>query len=128
MPALPEYRTRTLLERMKVPLVKGFFLEEPDDVPDELPNMPLYLKAQIPGATSRKKHGLVRRIESRDQLRKNIDSLLRPGEWGTARGVLITEGLDLADEYYAGCMLDFGSRNELPSGILLFSPMGGSGS
>ncbi|MBD3277811.1 MAG: hypothetical protein GF388_05895 [Candidatus Aegiribacteria sp.] len=127
MPALPEYRTRILLDRMNVPLVNGIFVEEPGDVPDELPGMPLYLKAQIPGATSRKKHGLVRRIDSQDQLGRNIESLLQPGEWGTAQGVLITEGLELKNEYYAGCMLDFGSRDQLPAGILLFSPMGGSG-
>ncbi len=127
MSALPEYRTRILLERENVPLVKGIFIKTGEDHPSILPEMPLYLKAQIPGATSRKKHGLVRRVDTPEELEENLNVLLSKGDWGQAEGVLITEGLDLEAEYYAGCMLDFGSREELPGGVLLFSTEGGSG-
>ena len=127
MPALPEYRTRTLLERENVPLVEGVFIKAGEEQPSSLPRMPLYLKAQIPGATSRKKHGLVRRVDTPEELEENLNILLSKGDWGQAEGVLITEGLDLKAEYYAGCMLDFGSREELPGGVLLFSTEGGSG-
>ena len=127
MPALPEYRTRILLERENVPLVNGIFVSPGEEYPSNLPEMPVYLKAQIPGATSRKKHGLVRRVDTTEELEENLNILLSPGAWGHAEGVLITKGLDLSAEYYAGCMLDFGSKEELPGGILLFSTEGGSG-
>ncbi|MCK4806565.1 MAG: hypothetical protein KAT09_02915, partial [Candidatus Aegiribacteria sp.] len=127
MSSLPEYRTRILLERENVPLVKGIFVNPGEEHPSYLPEMPLYLKAQIPGATSRKKQGLVRRIDTHEELEENLNILLSPGKWGLAEGVLITEGLDLSAEYYAGCMLDFGSKERLPGGMLLFSTEGGSG-
>ena len=127
MPALPEYLTRTLLENYGVPVVDGFFLRIDDKLPDELPEFPIFLKAQIPGATSRMKHGLVRKVETRSEFDSNLDDLLSPGVWGQADGVLAAEGLDLKDEYYAGCMLDFGSEEQLPGGVLLFSTEGGSG-
>jgi succinyl-CoA synthetase beta subunit len=127
MPALPEYLTRTLLENYGVPVVEGFFVRIDDNLPDELPEFPIFLKAQIPGATSRKKHGLVRKVETRFEFDSNLDDLLSPGDRGQADGVLAAKGLDLKAEYYAGCMLDFGSEKQLPGGILLFSTEGGSG-
>ncbi|NOQ23081.1 MAG: hypothetical protein GQ565_10605 [Candidatus Aegiribacteria sp.] len=127
MSALPEYRTRILLERENVPLVNGVFVSPGEEHPSDLPEMPVYLKAQIPGATSRKSSGLVRRVATTEELEENLSILLSPGEWGVAEGVLIAEGLDLTAEYYAGCMLDFGSKERLPGGMLLFSTEGGSG-
>ncbi|MBN2587338.1 MAG: hypothetical protein JXA64_11190 [Candidatus Fermentibacteraceae bacterium] len=127
MPALPEYRTRMLLQRENVPLVPGIFVSPGQEYPSGLPEMPVFLKAQIPGATSRKSQGLVRRIDSPSELRENLDRLLSPGLRGQAEGVLITEGLELQGEFYAGCTLDFGARGRLPGGMLLFSASGGSG-
>ncbi|MCK5063876.1 MAG: hypothetical protein KAQ97_01265 [Candidatus Fermentibacteraceae bacterium] len=127
MPALPEYLTRTLLENHGVPVVEGFFIRIGDSIPDELPDLPIFLKAQIPGATSRKKHGLVRKVETISEFDSNLDDLLSPGDWGQADGVLAVRGLDLKAEYYAGCILDFGSEGHLPGGVLLFSTEGGSG-
>jgi len=69
MPALPEYRTRILLQRENVPLVPGVFVSPGEEYPSKLPEMPVFLKAQIPGATSRKSQGLVRRIDSPSELR-----------------------------------------------------------
>ncbi len=127
MPALPEYLTRTLLGNFGVPVVDGYFVMTGDDLPVELPELPIFLKAQIPGATSRKKHGLVRKVETISEFHSNLDELLSPGDWGQADGVLLAKGLNLKAEYYAGCMLDFGSQKQLPGGILLFSTEGGSG-
>ena len=127
MPALPEYRTRILLEREGVPLVTGVFVPRGGDVPEELPTPPLYLKSQIPGATSRMSKGLVRRAENSYDLKKELHRMLEPSQWGEAEGVLITAGLDIEKEFYAGCTLDLGSRNRLPGGLLLFSTAGGSG-
>ncbi len=53
MSALPEYKTRVLLENEEVPLVEGVFVAANSALPDPLPQTPVYLKAQIPGATSR---------------------------------------------------------------------------
>lgn len=127
MSALPEYRTRILLESENVPLVSGVFVKPGESTPQDIPELPIFLKAQIPGATSRKSHGLVRRVDTCEELEHNLNILLSPGKWGQAEGVLITEGLDLETEYYAGCMLDFGTGDRLPGGVLLFSTEGGSG-
>lgn len=127
MSALPEYKTRVLLEGEKVPLVDGVFVAADSEIPGTLPEPPVYLKAQIPGATSRAAHGLVRRADTVEQLRSGLEELLAPGPWGQAEGVLVAGAVKMVGEYYAACMLDFGSAEKLPGGVLLFSTQGGSG-
>lgn len=127
MPALPEYKTRVLLAGEEVPMVDGVFVADESEFPDPLPQPPVYLKAQIPGATSRAASGLVRRAETEKQIQQGLNELLAPGAWGQADGVLITKSIDLVGEYYAACMLDPGSAEKLPCGVLLFTPEGGSG-
>ena len=127
MPALPEYKTRVLLDNEGVPLVKGVFVTAGAQLPDTLPEPPVYLKAQIPGATSRAAQGLVRRCDNNEQLRSSLKELLAPGSWGQAEGVLVANAVKMKGEYYAACMLDFGSAEKLPHGVLLFSTEGGSG-
>jgi succinyl-CoA synthetase beta subunit/NAD-dependent dihydropyrimidine dehydrogenase PreA subunit len=125
--ALPEYKTRVLLENAGVPLVEGVFVAAGSDIPDALPEMPVYLKAQIPGATSRAADGLVRRSDTKDEAVAGLKELLAPGSWGQAEGVLVAAGVDIKKEYYAACMLDFGTADQLPGGTLIFSTEGGSG-
>lgn len=127
MPALPEYKTRALLTGEKVPVVDGVFVTAGSNLVKPLPQPPVYLKAQIPGATSRAASGLVRRADTKDQIEQGLKALLAPNTWGHADGVLVTKGIDLVSEYYAACMLDFGSAEKLPCGVLLFSSEGGSG-
>jgi len=127
MAALPEYKTRVLLENEGVPLVEGVFLAAGEDPPAALPAAPGYLKAQIPGATSRAAHGLVRRVDSPGELDAGLRELLNPGPWGQAEGVLVAQPVRMVGEYYAACMLDFGSAERLPGGVLIFSIEGGSG-
>ena len=127
MPALPEYKTRVLLENEGVPLVPGVFAAAGEPIPDPLPEPPVYLKAQIPGATSRAAQGLVRRCDSKEELGSGLKELLAPGSWGQAEGALMANAVKMTDEYYAACMLDFGNAEELPHGVLLFSTEGGSG-
>lgn len=127
MSALPEYKTRVLLANEGVPLVGGVFVAAGSEPSDALPEPPVYLKAQIPGATSRAAHGLVRRTDTKDQLQGGLKELLAPGAWGQAEGVLVANAVKMVGEYYAACMLDFGSADRLPGGVLLFSTEGGSG-
>lgn len=127
MSALPEYKTRVLLENENVPLVDGVFVAAGSDLPVPLPEPPVYLKAQIPGATSRAAHGLVRRADTKEKIEAGLKELLAPGAWGQAEGVLVAKGVKMKGEYYAACMLDFGSAAKLPGGVLLFSTEGGSG-
>ena len=127
MSALPEYKTRVLLGNEGVPLVDGVFVAAGSEIPDDLPAPPVYLKAQIPGATSRAAHGLVRRADTVEEMKAGLKELLAPGAWGQAEGVLVAGAVKMVGEYYAACMLDFGSADKLPGGTLLFSTEGGSG-
>ena len=127
MSALPEYKTRVLLDNEGVPLVEGVFVGAGEEIPDPLPETPIYLKAQIPGATSRAAHGLVRRCDGAEELEAGLKELLNPGPWGQAEGVLLCQPAVMVGEYYAACMLDFGSAEKLPGGVLIFSTEGGSG-
>jgi succinyl-CoA synthetase beta subunit len=127
MPALPEYKTRTLLASEGVPLVDGVFVPAGSDLPVPSPIPPVYLKAQIPGTTSRAAHGLVRRAETVEKIEADLKELSAPGAWGRTEGVLITDAVDMVAEYYAACTLDLGGEGRLPGGLLLFSKEGGSG-
>ncbi len=127
MPALPEYRTRRLLAGEGVPLVEASFYPAGSGVPEPPPAPPAYVKAQIPGATSRASRGLVRHITDSEAMSRALRELLAPGAWGQAEGVLLTRPAELYGEYYAACTLDLGGEGRLPSGVLLFSPEGGSG-
>lgn len=121
MPALPEYKTRVLLENHGAAVVPGVFFEE---MPERLPEPVVFLKAQIPGATSRAASGLVRRASTENEIRNGLEDLLGRSN---CLGVLAAKAVDIRKEYYAACMLNFGSAEELPGGVLLFSSQGGSG-
>ncbi len=121
MPALPEYKTRVLLENHGVPLVPAAFH---DLMPDILPEPAVFLKAQIPGATSRAGRGLVRRASTKEEISNGLKELLAEDN---CQGVLAAEAVDIRKEYYAACLLDFGDEENLPGGVLLFSPEGGTG-
>jgi len=127
MPALPEYRTRELLQSFDVPVVDGLFIPSGSPVPDILPAPPVYLKAQIPGATSRAEQGLVRKAVTSLEIERFLSELLSEGSDGRSDGVLLTNALDIVHEHYAACLLDFGSAEHSPSGVLIWSPLGGSG-
>jgi len=127
MPALPEYRTRKLLAGEDVPVVEGVFFPAGAGVPEPPPAPPAYVKAQIPGATSRASRGLVRHVTDSEAMSLAMRELLSPGPWGQSEGVLVTSPAELYGEYYAACTLDLGGEGKLPRGVLLFSPEGGSG-
>ena len=121
MPALPEYKTRVLLENHGVPLVPAVFH---DKMPEVLPEPIVFLKAQIPGATSRAGKGLVRRAANPEDISIGLRELLAADN---CQGVLSAAAVDIKKEYYAACLLDFGDGENLPGGVILFSADGGSG-
>jgi succinyl-CoA synthetase beta subunit len=127
MPALSEYRTRELLQSFDVPVVDGLFIPTGSPVPDILPAPPVYLKAQIPGATSRAEQGLVRKAVTSEEVERGLTELLSSDSNVQSDGVLLTNALDIVQEHYAACLLDFGSAGHSPSGVLIWSPFGGSG-
>ena len=102
MPALPEYKTRILLENYNVPLVPAVFHNV---TPEILPQPVVFLKAQIPGATSRAGRGLVRRASTPEEIAAGFEELLAEEN---CQGVLAAEAVDIKKEYYAACLLDFG--------------------
>ncbi len=121
MPALPEYKTRVLLENHGVPMVPAIFCQK---IPIDLPEPVVFLKAQIPGATSRAALGLVRKASTTDEITNGLNELL---EAKNCQGVLIAQAVDIKKEYYAACLLDFGDGENLAGGVLLLSTEGGSG-
>jgi len=121
MPALPEYKTRVLLENHGVPLVPAVFH---DVMPEILPEPVVFLKAQIPGATSRAGRGLVRKASTTEEISNGLAELLAEEN---CQGVLAAQAVDIKKEYYAACLLDFGDGENLPGGVILFSPDGGTG-
>jgi succinyl-CoA synthetase beta subunit len=127
MPPLTEYRTRTLLAGQHVPLVEADFVPAGSAPSQGVPPLPVYVKAQIPGATSRAAKGLVRRIETAEALRQALHELLDTKAHPDCEGVLVARPVTMKAEYYIACMLDFGSADRLPGGTLLFSVQGGSG-
>lgn len=125
---LPEYKTRNLLAGEGVSIIDGLFIPSDSNATYSLPNPPVYLKVQVPGITSRAAQGLVRRSDSREQMEKDFDELLSiKTDKGKSEGVLITKAVKIVAEYYAACMLDLGSDQAAPGGMLLFSAEGGSG-
>ncbi len=127
MPGLPEYRTRMLIENGNVPLVPGTFITSLSELPVTEFEFPVFIKAQIPGATSRKRQGLVRKIDNSTDLSDNLEELFALDTGGKLEGILIAQGVELTGEYYAACILDFGSEHSAPGGVVLFSVEGGSG-
>jgi succinyl-CoA synthetase beta subunit len=121
MPALPEYKTRVLLENHGVPLAHASFHSA---MPEILPIPVVFLKAQIPGATSRAGKGLVRRASTGDEVYEGLKELLLVEN---CQGVLVADAVDIQKEFYAACLLDYGTGNRLPGGVILFSADGGSG-
>jgi len=121
MPALPEYKTRVLLENHGVPLAHASFYSV---MPEILPKPVVFLKAQIPGATSRAGKGLVRRASTPEEISNGLKELLAVDN---CHGVLAADAVDIRKEFYAACLLDFGDGNRLPGGVILFSTQGGSG-
>ncbi|MCK5037412.1 MAG: hypothetical protein KAS73_16050, partial [Candidatus Sabulitectum sp.] len=111
MPALPEYKTRVLLENHGVPLVPAVFH---DAMPAILPEPVVFLKAQIPGATSRAGRGLVRRASTAEEISKGLTELLAEEN---CQGVLAAQAVDIKKEYYPACLLDFGDGENLPGGV-----------
>jgi succinyl-CoA synthetase beta subunit len=124
MPALHEYRTRVLLQSQDVPVVEGTFFGKGAGIPSPLPLPPVYLKAQIPGATGRAASGLVRRADTQASLEAGLEELL---SLERSEGVLVTGAVRPVGEHYAACILDLGAAGRPPSGVLLWSPEGGSG-
>src|SRR6056297_3191945 len=116
MPALPEYRSRKLLTGEGVPVVEGVFFPAGAGLPEPPPAPPAYVKAQIPGATSRASRGLVRHVTDNEAMRMAMRELLSPGPWGQSEGVLVTSPAELYGEYYAACTLDLGGEGKLPRG------------
>lgn len=126
MPALSEHRTRRLLLEEGLPMVKGTFVPRGQD-PEHPPPVPAYLKAQIPGITSRASRGLIRLARDPQELSDGLREIERIAEDESLEGILLTEPVDLYAEYYAACTLQLGAEGVPPGGMLLFSAKGGSG-
>ncbi|MBN1434472.1 hypothetical protein JW921_06900 [Candidatus Fermentibacterales bacterium] len=127
MPALSEHRTRALLRDAGLDVVEAIMVPADEDMPSSPPFLPAWLKAQVPGLTSRKAKGLVRRAGNAIEYREACRRMLSDPHWASSEGMLIAREVGLRQELYAACTLDLGSESSQPGGLLLFGEAGGSG-
>ncbi|MFB6231905.1 MAG: ADP-forming succinate--CoA ligase subunit beta [Salinibacter sp.] len=117
---LHEYQAKALFREYGVPVPEGIVAETPDEAVDaarrlkEDENASLFVvKAQI-HAGGRGKGGGVKLAHSIDEVREHAASILgmdlvtpQTGDEGQeVRKVLVTKGVDIAQEYYLGVTLD----------------------
>ena len=115
-----EYQAKELLKKFGVPTPSGHVattLEEAVQAADRLGQFPVVVKAQI-HAGGRGKGGGVKVVSSMDQLRSTASQLLgmtlkthQTGPEGQiVRRLLVEQGVDIAQELYAGLVLDRAAR------------------
>ena len=120
---LLEYKGKELLKDYDIPVQDGMVVDSPDEVRSvaEKFNPPLVLKAQVM-AGGRGKAGGIKFAQDITQAEKLSDEILGMTiKNNIVKKLLITEKVDIKDEWYLSIMLDRTSK----SPIIIFSPLGG---
>jgi succinyl-CoA synthetase beta subunit len=125
MARLHEYQGKELLRAHKVPVPKGGVAHTPEEarrVAEELGGE-VMVKAQA-WVTGRAGLGGIRRASTPEQAEAEAREMLGMTVKGfTVEQVLVEERLDIAQEFYAGVIVD--DRARAP--VVIFSSMGGTG-
>jgi succinyl-CoA synthetase beta subunit len=125
MARLHEYQGKELLKSHKVPVPKGRVASTPEEarqVAEELGGE-VMVKAQA-WVTGRASMGGIRRASTPEEAESVAREMLgMPVKGFTVRQVLVEERLDIAQEFYAGVIVD--DRSQAP--VVIFSSMGGTG-
>ena len=113
---LYEYQARDTFEKYGVPVLKGITATTPEEAraaAAELGNAVVVVKAQVK-AGGRGKAGGVKIAKSPDEAAARAEDILGLDIKGhTVKTVMVTEGADIAEEYYFSLLLDRANRTYL---------------
>lgn len=127
MVRLHEYQGKQLLREARVPVPSGKVAATPSEaknIAEEI-GKPVVVKAQI-WATGRFKAGGIKFANTPKEAKKAAMELLGSEFKGLkVEKVLVEEKLDIAEEYYAGVIVDPSASSRAP--VLIFSSKGGTG-
>lgn len=127
MVRLYEYQGKQLLREMEVPVPSGKVVTTPSEAKNIAKDIgkPIVAKAQI-WATDRLKAGGIKFASTPKEAEKAVAELLGSEVKGLkVEKVLVEERLDIAEEYYAGVIVDPSAARRAP--VLIFSSKGGAG-
>ncbi len=125
MTRIHEHQGKALLSQHRIPIPRGRVATTPEEarqVAEEIGG-PVVVKAQV-WVTGRADRGAIRFAESPDEAAQAAKAILgmQIGNF-TVEQVLIEERLEIAQEFYAGLIVD--DRNAAP--VVIFSSVGGTG-
>jgi len=125
MARLYEYQAKTLLEEQNISIPQGKIATSPSEIytiADKLA-CPVAVKAQM-WTTGRAALGAIQFAGTPGEARELGEGLLgmKAGNYRVDK-VLVEEKLEIADEYYAGVIIDDAAKKP----VLIFSSMGGTG-
>ncbi len=113
---LYEYQARDLFEANGVPVLRGIVTATPQgarEAAEKLGTDVVVVKAQVKTG-GRGKAGGVKLAKSPDEAQERASDILGLNINGhTVRKVMVTEGADIAEEYYFGLLLDRSNRSYL---------------
>jgi succinyl-CoA synthetase beta subunit len=120
-----EYQGKEIFKKSGIPIPEGMVVNSPEEAKKaaEKIGKPVVVKAQV-WAGGRGKSGAVKFADSPDEAEAVAKAILGMEVKGLkVKQVLVEEKLDIAQEFYAGVIIN--SAQEVRGPVLMFSPEGG---
>lgn len=120
-----EYQGKEFFKQSKIPIPEGIVASTPDEAKAAAEKLgkPVMVKAQV-HAGGRGKAGGVKFANTPDEAKAKAEEILGMDIKGlTVKQVLVEEQLDIAQEFYAGIIIN--SAQEVRGPVMMFSPEGG---
>jgi succinyl-CoA synthetase beta subunit len=120
-----EYQGKEMFKKAGIPIPEGMVVNSPQEARQAAEKLakPVVVKAQV-WAGGRGKSGAVKFADTPDEAEAAADEILGMQVKGLeVKQVLVEEKLDIAQEFYAGVIIN--SAQEVRGPVLMFSPEGG---